>query len=178
MHRNREVIDVVPSTAWAQRISVSPDAVVDITVPSGVTWTRIGAVGSDIVTYGFSGGYRDIVVQAVPRTFGDPATPTATHAHGPIADPVRRYAHRVLRDLELRYPTSAQVSDSRGTHQKFQGGELWALGSGTPRMVHGSVLEQWKAAGGASGSYGYPLTETVESGGRTTCQFEGGTISA
>ncbi len=78
----------------------------------------------------------------------------------------------------LGYPTSAQVSDSRGTHQKFQGGELWALGSGTPRMVHGSVLEQWKAAGGASGSYGYPLTDTVESGGRTTCQFEGGTISA
>lgn len=110
---DREVVDVVPSTAWAQRISVSPDAVVDITVPSGVTWTRIGAVGSDIVTYGFSGGYRDIVVQAVPRTFGDPVTPTATHAHGPIADPVRRYAHRVLRDLELRYPTSAQVDALR-----------------------------------------------------------------
>lgn len=78
----------------------------------------------------------------------------------------------------LGYPTANATSDSRGSHQVFQGGELWALGTGAARLVYGDVLTQWKAAGGAGGSYGYPLTDTVSSNGRLTCQFEGGTITA
>jgi uncharacterized protein with LGFP repeats len=77
----------------------------------------------------------------------------------------------------LRFPTAAAVAEARGTHQTFQGGELWALGSGAARRVYGAVLTQWKAAGGAAGSYGYPLTDTTASGDGLTCTFEGGTIT-
>jgi uncharacterized protein with LGFP repeats len=77
----------------------------------------------------------------------------------------------------LRFPTAGLVSDARGSHQVFQGGELWALGSGAARVVYGAVLAQWKAAGGAGGRYGYPLTDTTSSGGQLTCRFEGGTIT-
>ena len=79
----------------------------------------------------------------------------------------------------LVYPVAGAASDARGSHQVFQGGELWALGSGAARRVYGAVLTQWKAAGGATGRYGYPVTDTVATGdGRLTCTFEGGTITA
>lgn len=78
----------------------------------------------------------------------------------------------------LGYPTAAVVIESRGRHQVFVGGELWALGSGAARRVYGGVLTKWKLAGGAAGSYGYPITDTISSDGRLTCDFEGGTITA
>ncbi|GAB3441516.1 hypothetical protein GCM10027517_17690 [Phycicoccus ginsengisoli] len=79
----------------------------------------------------------------------------------------------------LGYPSSARVATSRGAYQKFTKGELWALGSGAARRVYGAVLTQWQAAGGASGPYGYPVTDTTSTaGGGLTCTFEGGTITA
>nr|WP_240978283.1 hypothetical protein [Knoellia sp. DB2414S] len=79
----------------------------------------------------------------------------------------------------LAYPVAGEVVESRGRHQVFQGGELWALGSGPARRVVGAVLAQWKSAGGATGRYGYPLTDTTSTAdGRLTCTFEGGTIVA
>ena len=79
----------------------------------------------------------------------------------------------------LKFPTAPVTSDSRGSHQAFQGGELWALSGGPARRVYGAVLTQWRAAGGAAGSYGYPVTDTVATAdGRLTCTFEGGTITA
>ncbi|HEY7718376.1 MAG TPA: hypothetical protein VH915_06425 [Pedococcus sp.] len=79
---------------------------------------------------------------------------------------------------QLRYPTAAVATDSRGSHQVFQGGELWALGSGAARIVFGAVLEEWQREGGAEGRYGYPVSDTVAEGNRLTCVFEGGTITA
>ena len=82
-------------------------------------------------------------------------------------------------DGVLRYPVGPQASDSRGASQKFEKGELWALGGGAARRVYGAVLNEWKDAGGADGRYGYPVSDTVETdGGRLTCEFEGGTITA
>jgi uncharacterized protein with LGFP repeats len=79
----------------------------------------------------------------------------------------------------LRYPAGRAVISARGASQEFQGGELWALGSGAARLVYGTVLSEWKAAEGADGRYGYPLTDTTAvGGGRLTCTFEGGTITA
>jgi uncharacterized protein with LGFP repeats len=78
----------------------------------------------------------------------------------------------------LGYPTAAVRSAERGSYQTFKSGELWRLGSGSARRVYGGVLQQWKAAGGATGRYGYPLTDTVSQDGRLTCRFEGGTITA
>lgn len=78
----------------------------------------------------------------------------------------------------LKYPNAPEGSDARGSHQVFQGGELWALGSGAARRVYGDVLTQWQEAGGAAGRYGYPITDTVADGNRLTCTFENGTITA
>jgi uncharacterized protein with LGFP repeats len=78
----------------------------------------------------------------------------------------------------LGYPTAAVGSATRGSYQTFKSGELWRLGSGSARRVYGGVLSQWKAAGGATGKYGYPVTDTVSSNGKLTCTFEGGTITA
>jgi uncharacterized protein with LGFP repeats len=79
----------------------------------------------------------------------------------------------------LGYPTGPHHGEDRGTAQFFQRGELWALGGDSPKRVYGAVLAEWKAAGGASGEYGYPLTDTVDTdNGRLTCTFEGGTITA
>ncbi|QGN58634.1 hypothetical protein [Nostocoides sp. HKS02] len=79
----------------------------------------------------------------------------------------------------LKYPTASVARDTRGAGQTFQGGQLWALGAGPARLVYGSVLTGWTNAGGAAGSYGYPVTDTTATGdGRLTCQFEGGTITA
>jgi uncharacterized protein with LGFP repeats len=82
-------------------------------------------------------------------------------------------------DGVLGYPTESAVKLSRGSHQTFQGGELWALGTGPARRVQGAVLSQWRSAGGADGSYGWPVADTAPTGdGRLTCRFEGGTITA
>ncbi|WP_270888677.1 LGFP repeat-containing protein [Pedococcus sp. 5OH_020] len=81
----------------------------------------------------------------------------------------------------LGYPTGASHSVTRGTAQFFQRGELWALTSTTPapKRVYGAVLTQWKLAGGSTGQYGFPLTDTVATAdGQLTCTFEGGTITA
>jgi hypothetical protein len=78
----------------------------------------------------------------------------------------------------LLYPVTPVASDGRGLHQVFQGGELWALGTGAARIVYGPVLTAWKNAGGAAGTYGYPLSNTAALGdGRFTCTFEGGIIT-
>nr|WP_238338291.1 hypothetical protein [Pedococcus badiiscoriae] len=78
----------------------------------------------------------------------------------------------------LGYPRTALVSDARGSHQLFRTGELWGLGTGAVRRVYGPVLTQWQRAGGSTGAYGYPLTDTVSTpSGQLTCTFEGGTIT-
>ena len=79
---------------------------------------------------------------------------------------------------ELGYPKGNRVSGQvrGGWHQDFQQGELWALDK--PFRVLGAVLTEWKAQGGAAGSYGYPVTDTTTVDGKLTCTFEGGTITA
>jgi uncharacterized protein with LGFP repeats len=79
----------------------------------------------------------------------------------------------------LKYPVSALTVRSRGASQAFQGGQLWVLGTGPARLVYGAVLDAWKQAAGADGTYGYPLTDTTPTpDGHLTCQFEHGTITA
>lgn len=78
----------------------------------------------------------------------------------------------------LHYPTGALGTAERGIFQVFQGGEVWALGTGPGRRVLGSVRTRWQAEGGATGPWGYPLSDTRQlADGRLTCDFEGGTIT-
>ena len=79
----------------------------------------------------------------------------------------------------LGYPIGSVTKQSRGTSQAFQRGEIWALSGKAGYEVYGGVLTQWKAAGGATGTYGYPVTRTLRTAdGGLTCTFEGGTITA
>ena len=78
----------------------------------------------------------------------------------------------------LRYPTGALGTATRGVFQVFQGGEVWALTGGPGRRVLGALCVQWKADGGATGTWGYPLSDTRSlPDGRLTCEFEGGTLT-
>ncbi|HEX5427054.1 MAG TPA: hypothetical protein VFX00_01910 [Pedococcus sp.] len=77
----------------------------------------------------------------------------------------------------LSYPSTPRKAVSRGAMQGFRKGELWALGSGKAYRVYGSVLTEWRAAGGAAGRYGFPLSDTVVSGDGLSCTFEHGTIT-
>ena len=48
------------------------------------------------------------------------------------------------------YPTGPSHTGPRGLHAVLPGGELWALGAGSPpRRVYGAVLTEWKAARGS-----------------------------
>lgn len=79
----------------------------------------------------------------------------------------------------LGLPTKVAWSLSRGSYQRFEGGELWRIGTQTPRRVTGTILTAWKAAGGHVGGYGYPIGDTTQrSDGQWQCAFEGGTIVA
>lgn len=79
----------------------------------------------------------------------------------------------------LGLPIRVASVTSRGGYQRFEGGQLWRLGSGAPRRVTGPVLDAWVAKGGHVGSYGYPVGDTTQrSDGRWQCAFEGGTIIA
>ena len=82
-------------------------------------------------------------------------------------------------DGVLGLPTRDVTPTSRGSNMRFAGGQMWRLGSGTPRRVTGPVLEAWLSERGHVGRYGYPVTDTKQrSDGRWQCTFEGGTIVA
>ena len=68
-----------------------PSTVIDLVVPSGV-WTRTGG------TVTFSGPYQDVIV----------GTATTVNVRHPFTDPEQRFAHRVVRDLEVRIPTAVE----------------------------------------------------------------------
>lgn len=79
----------------------------------------------------------------------------------------------------LGFPSGAVTSRSRGTSQAFQKGELWALTGKAAYAVVGRILSAWQSEGGATGSYGYPLANTVTAAdGTMSCRFEGGTLTA
>ncbi len=63
----------------------------------------------------------------------------------------------------LGYPTSAEVptEDGVGRRQFFQGGAIyWSPGTGAS-YVSGAIQARWLAAGGATGSLGYPVTHEL-----------------
>ena len=97
-----------------------------------------------------------------------------------VADPMwTTYAAAGSYGGVLGFPTTAEQDGERGSHQEFQGGQLWALRGKPARLVRGAVLDAWRAAGGATGSYGYPVSDTTENpDGTLTCAFEGGDITA
>lgn len=95
---DRVVLDIAALPDHAQRItSSSPGTIVDLVVPSG-SWSRSGG------TVGFSGPYEDVIV----------GTGTTVGIRAPFTDPEERFAHRVLRDMEMRLPTAAERASFRG----------------------------------------------------------------
>jgi uncharacterized protein with LGFP repeats len=176
-----------PGVGWAQRfqggfIVDSPRTVTtSVSYPASVVWEGEGFWDGEL---GFPTAERTVTGSGSwIQTFEggaitDSAQTVTTAVFGYI------YPGWVAADRErgvLGYPTQRQATDSRGVHQVFQGGELWALFSDDRRQarrVYGAVLEEWNQAGGATGRYGYPVTDTVPDGNRLTCRFENGTITA
>lgn len=79
----------------------------------------------------------------------------------------------------LRYPAARESGGLQGEWQTFEGGEIYAMTGRTAYAVRGAVLAAWKAAGGISGRYGWPVSDTTATAdGRLKCQFQNGTITA
>jgi uncharacterized protein with LGFP repeats len=110
---------------------------------------------------------------------GGIAASSATPAVAVFGEMYAAWLRAGQQDGVLGYPRSAQEATDRGARQVFETGELWQLGTGTAWRVYGAVLTAWTNAGGATGSYGYPTTDTTPTAdGHLTCTFEGGTITA
>jgi hypothetical protein len=78
----------------------------------------------------------------------------------------------------LGFPLAEQEALAGGTVQRFQGGGIWGRGGSAAWAVRGRVLTAWESAGGALGSYGFPIAHVVDNGdGTQTGAFEGGTIT-
>ena len=79
----------------------------------------------------------------------------------------------------LGQPIRVASVTARGGYQRFAGGQLWRLGSGSPKRVTGPVLDAWVSERGHVGRYGYPTSDTTQlADGRWQCTFEGGTLTA
>ncbi|QIM21477.1 hypothetical protein G7075_10630 [Phycicoccus sp. HDW14] len=77
----------------------------------------------------------------------------------------------------LGLPRGDRQVVARGYTQAFERGGLWGLTDKPAWGVWGPVLDAWLAAGGPTGSYGFPVAHVEESGGSATGRFEGGTIT-
>jgi hypothetical protein len=90
--QDRVVLDLAALPGHAQRISsTSTGTVVDLVVPTG-SWSRSGS------TVSFSGPYGEVVVANGP-TVG---------VRAPFTDREERFAHRIVRDAEMRLPTTGE----------------------------------------------------------------------
>lgn len=79
----------------------------------------------------------------------------------------------------LGAPITDGAALARGSRQRFQQGETWALTGGPAYDVRGPVLAAWKAERAHVGPYGYPIGNTTQrSDGRWQCAFEGGVLIA
>ncbi|HEX7135049.1 MAG TPA: DUF4214 domain-containing protein, partial [Iamia sp.] len=95
---DRVVVEVAALSDHQVRItSTSPQTVVDVVAPTG-SWS----VASGVVT--FTGGYQPVIAGSATTSF----------VRAPYTDPNVRFAHRVLRDLEMRIPSGAERSAYAG----------------------------------------------------------------
>jgi uncharacterized protein with LGFP repeats len=80
----------------------------------------------------------------------------------------------------LGFPTSSDtaVAGGRGAYVRFQGGDVyWSPTTGT-QIVRGEILKAWLAAGGATGSLGFPTTSDARTadGRGYVVRFQGGDV--
>lgn len=105
---DRALLDIEALPGQAQSIQGDSGTVVDIVVPTG-SWS----VSSDTVF--FTGGYEPISLD-----------PDATELiRAPFTDPEQRFAHRLIRDTQLRLPTPSErqtlrVAIEDGTQTRAQ----------------------------------------------------------
>jgi uncharacterized protein with LGFP repeats len=150
---------------------------------SGIRYTKWADSGRErgVLGYPTGGITRDLPDSGWIQVFQRGAiTDTASTSTQVVSGSIYTAWYTARRWLgPLRYPTAPMVTQARGASQAFQGGEIWALTGKPGYEVYGAVLTQWKAAGGAAGQYGYPVSRTQPTAdGRLTCTFEGGTITA
>jgi uncharacterized protein with LGFP repeats len=80
-------------------------------------------------------------------------------------------------DGPLGFPRADRVAVTGGYSQAFRRGGVWGRDGGPAFAVYGGVLDQWLAAGGPGGTYGFPTAHAVLVDGLLIGRFEGGTIT-
>ncbi|MGY1743501.1 MULTISPECIES: N-acetylmuramoyl-L-alanine amidase [unclassified Blastococcus] len=80
----------------------------------------------------------------------------------------------------LGFPTSSDAATpgANGFYTRFERGDVyWSAATG-PRIVRGSILEAWRAAGGAAGWMGFPTTSDAATNDNRGAfvRFQGGEI--
>ncbi|GAB3590139.1 hypothetical protein GCM10027446_04190 [Angustibacter peucedani] len=144
-------------------------------------WVRLGR---ETGTLGYPSGDRAYPTGTTwwVQTFGAGAIAGTTHGTVEVTGAIyTRWAALGGATSVVAYPVAAPASGrgGDGTGQRFQSGELWNLDGRPAYVVRSRVLTQWKADGGVSGRWGFPLGDTVVHGNGTQEQtFEGGVLTA
>ena len=151
-------------------------------VVHGIRWTRWVAAGRETGVLGYPVAGLEILpngawIQRFQRGCITDSTVTTTRV---VPGATWTAWQQVGRETgALGFPNSEQVGVSGGTVQRFQGGGIWGRSGAAAWAVRGAVLTAWEAAGGTTGSYGFPTAHVVANGdGTLTGTFEGGTITA
>ena len=109
--------------------------------------------------------------------FWSPSTGARDVIDGPMLD---RYLALGGAGGDLGYPLGIPACGAPrdGCVQRFQGGSIYWTGSTGARVVSGAVRSRWAAAGGPSGSLGYPVTDTICGLRKDGCgqNFTGGSV--
>ncbi|MCU1455068.1 MAG: hypothetical protein JWN46_3214 [Acidimicrobiales bacterium] len=104
---DRNIVDTVPLAHQEQQFNADGDALLDLTVPPGEVPTLTGTAAAGIIS--FTSHQRILTVGFANRL-----------VHGPWTDPNESFAHRVVRDLYLRFATDAErfrIRDDLAAHR-------------------------------------------------------------
>ncbi len=109
--------------------------------------------------------------------FSSPSTGARDVIDGPMLD---KYLALGGAGGDLGYPLGIPACGAPrdGCVQRFQGGSIYWTGSTGARVVSGAVRSRWAAAGGPSGSMGFPTTDTICGLRKGGCgqNFTGGSV--
>ena len=76
----------------------------------------------------------------------------------------------------LGYPSAAPKALGSGKTQVFNGGEMFTSSRGTYFLGKGTLLDEYKSRGGATGSLGFPISNSSCTGNTCSASFVGGSL--
>lgn len=83
----------------------------------------------------------------------------ATGAHPVWGVIGERWGQQQFENGALMFPSSDEIKVSGGAYQNFQGGSIYYSGATGAKIVWGAIKANYLAAGGPTGSWGWPTNE-------------------